>query len=422
MFIDATLGTDGYKTSHGFMYPKGTTEVFSNFTPRTVKHFKGLADYDKKIVVIGTQGAIQEIHEMWRDSFFVVSCDRAVGKYKAEMDMYLGPDAVPVDSLVELHKLGYLPIEVRAIEEGNRVDAGIPILTIRNTDPRFFWLVNYLETVLSNLLWKPSTCATVAYEYKRLAEKYAKLTGVDDFTVSIQCHDFSGRGAHGPEDAARSGLGHAASFLGSDTLFSTSYARRYYDEEGLVSISVPATEHAVTSSNILSIQDDLETNMYYPADGVIEDIVNLMVHNGEDIRLIAEVIFVYRLITEIVPTGIVSNVSDTYDFWGMLTRGYPYLKDVILNRPDNALGLAKVVVRPDSGDPVEVICGLGDIEEVEDLSFYSIADAVEGNDAGVVKFEGKYYRPIRVEDDWYAVDVLKGTQRCMDLIDNKTVH
>lgn len=120
-----------------------------------------------------------------------------------------------------------------------------------------------------------------------------------------------------------------------------------------------------------------------------------------DTRLVAEYAFIKRLITEIVPTGIVSNVCDTYSFWDVVTQVLPALKNVILNRPDNALGLAKVVVRPDSGDPVEVICGLGDIEEVEDLSFYSIADAVEGNDAGVVKFEGKYYRPIRVEGDWH---------------------
>lgn len=395
MIIDATLGTDGYKCGHAPMYPQGTTEVYSNFTPRSAKHFKGLSDYDGKIVVLGIQGAISEIVQLWNLSFFDESQEVAVGFYKNEMDQYLGPDAVSVESLRNLHKLGYLPLEFRAIEEGSRIPAGIPMLTVRSTVPEFYWLVNYLETILSNLLWKPSTCATVAYEYKRLAEKYAKLTGVDDFTVSIQCHDFSGRGAHGPEDAARSGMGHLASFIGSDTLFSTSYARNYYDEKGLVSISVPATEHAVTSSNILEIEQRLQEGER-PRDLTLLGIIEEMEANNEDIRLIAEVCFVYRLITEIVPTGIVSNVCDTYSFWDVVTRGMKYLKNVILNRLDNALGLAKVVVRPD--------CYSEDTSILTPSGWKLFSDLSEDDLVAQVTDSGQYefVRPTKIVDQAYS--------------------
>jgi Nicotinic acid phosphoribosyltransferase len=162
----------------------------------------------------------------------------------------------------------------------------------------------------------------------------------------------------GIEDAARSGVGHLTQFVGTDTLPAIRHAKRYYDATGLIGISVPATEHAVTSNNIISIENELIAGTYeYACEEQIQIMVN-MATAGEETRLIAEVMFVYDLITRIVPNGIVSNVSDTYDFWAMMTRGYPYLKDVIMRRDPLGLQPGKVVVRPDSGDPVLVICGM----------------------------------------------------------------
>ncbi|OUC50113.1 hypothetical protein B7939_13740, partial [Eggerthia catenaformis] len=128
-------------------------------------------------------------------------------------------------------------------------------------------------------------------------------------------------------------------------------AKRYYDATGMIGISVPATEHAVTSNNILSILAEMEAGKYEYVSEEQEDIAIKMHKDGQEPRLIAEVMFVYVLITEIVPNGIVSNVSDTYDFWGMLSRGYPYLKEVIMAREGFGPQPGKLVVRPDSGDP-----------------------------------------------------------------------
>ena len=131
---------------------------------------------------------------------------------------------------------------------------GIPVITVTNTVPSAFWLVNYLETVISDLTWKTATNATIAREYKKICQHFAEITGTDDFSVSIQCHDFSMRGMSGPEDAARASFAHLTSFIGTDTLPAMDYAEDYYDAEGLIAISVPATEHAVATNNILSIE------------------------------------------------------------------------------------------------------------------------------------------------------------------------
>ncbi|AHJ87284.1 nicotinamide phosphoribosyltransferase [Pseudomonas phage phiPsa374] len=361
MFFEMMFATDGYKLGHGPMYRRKTTRVGSNLTPRTDKiHRRSCTSfYDGKLVWVGGQAAVQELHENWEASFFKQPKDVVIAEYEEFLMGYLGRDLPTSAQMAALHDLGYLPLEFRSLPEGTLVPMGIPVLTITNTLDDFFWLVNYHETPLSCTTWKTATNATVAREYRLICEHYTKLTGCyDAFTVSVMCHDFSMRGMSGVEDAARSGVGHLTQFVGTDTLPAIRHAKKYYDATGLIGISVPATEHAVTSNNILSILAELEEGTYeFASEEQTQIFVNMMVA-GEELRLIAEVMFVYDLITRIVPNGIVSNVSDTYDFWGMLTRGYPYLKAVIMRRDPLGLQPGKVVVRPDSGDPVKVICGM----------------------------------------------------------------
>lgn len=361
MFFEMMFGTDGYKLGHGPMKRKGTTETLANLTPRSDKIYRRTCTsfYDGNLVWIGGEAAIQEIHENWNNSFFNQHQDKVIAEYAEFTKGYLGRDIPTVEQMRELHKLGYLPLEFRGLPEGSLVPMGVPVMTIRNTDPAFEWLVNYHETPISCMTWKTATAATIAREYKAICEHYLKVTGCyDAFTLSVMCHDFSMRGMSGLEDAARTGVGHLSAFIGTDSLLADRYVKRYYGSEGVISISVPATEHAVTSNNIISIEQELEADQYEFVSAEQKAICQLMIDNGEDMRLVAEVMFVYVLITEIVPDGIVSNVSDTYDFWGMMARGYPYLVDVIKRRP--ALGLApgKLVVRPDSGVPEDVICGI----------------------------------------------------------------
>lgn len=344
MKLNAATLSDGYKLSHGKMYADGTTMVYSNLTPRSDRiHKKNATEfYDGKLVWVGAQGAIREIHEAFEE-FFKSPKEKVVGRFASRMEGYLGGYEPAVKAISELHDLGYLPLKIKAIKEGSRVNFGIPVMTIRNTVPEFYWLTNYLETVISNLTWKVATNATIANEYRNIVEHYGDKTGTDMFTRSIQCHDFSMRGMSGPEDSARAGFGHLLSFIGTDTLPAMDYAEDYYDADGLIAISVPATEHAVATSNILYFEQDVKSVV-----AGCED---------QNTRLFAEQQFMYDLITRKFPTGIVSYVADSFDFWAVLTEILPTLKDVILSREASNVAPGKLVIRPDSGDPVKVICG-----------------------------------------------------------------
>jgi nicotinamide phosphoribosyltransferase len=339
------------------MYADGTQAVYSNLTPRSDRIYRQKATryYDGKLVVIGLQGAVMEIVENWQQ-FFDMDKAVALAQFKLLCDYMLGPDVVSVEGLSKLHDLGALPLEIKTIQEGRKVPMGVPVLTIRNTVDHAYWLVNFLETTISDLTWKTMTNATIAAEYKAMLFDFAERTGSPIEGVAFQAHDFSARGMSGPEDAARSGFGHIANFLGTDTLGSVLYAMKYYGETGFVAASVPATEHAVTTSNILRIEQELQNGSYKFLSRQQMDINNAMRRDDMEVRLIAEVMFLYELNRKF-PKGILSNVLDSFDFYGMLTKGLPYLKEVIMARESNGITPGKLVVRPDSGDPVKVICG-----------------------------------------------------------------
>ena len=322
--MNPLMSIDFYKADHRRQYPEGTEYVYSNFTPRSSRLANVFANFDDRVVFIGLQVYIKRVlQDQWQPEFFNKPKEKVLAKYKRRMDTSLGEGAVPMDHIEELHDLGYLPLQIKALPEGSRVNIKVPMFTVVNTRPEFFWLTNYIETSISSEVWKPCTTATIAYEYKRLLTDYADKTGAPKDTIAIQAHDFSSRGMSGAEDAALSGLGHLASFMGTDTVAAIDYAEDFYGAQEVVGVSVPATEHSV------------------------------MCMGTKD----SEIDTFKRLINDLYPTGIVSIVSDTWDFWKVITEYAVELKDDILNRQPNAIGLAKTVFRPDSGDPVKVICG-----------------------------------------------------------------
>jgi|GEM_PF-355280 len=247
--------TDFYKTGHYKQYPENTQLVYSNMTPRSDRLFKW-EDFDGKIVFFGLQAFIKEyLIEEWNTKFFGKSKEQVCKYYKRRMDTSLGQDAVSVSQLEELHALGYLPIEIRALPEGTKVPIGVPVFTIHNTLPEFYWLTNFLETVMSCELWKPSTVATIAHQYKKMLDEYAEKTGGDKGFVALQGHDFSFRGMSGRHDAAMSGMGHLISFVGTDTIPAIDAAEEFYSadaEKELLGTSVPAcydTETEILTEN-----------------------------------------------------------------------------------------------------------------------------------------------------------------------------
>lgn len=311
--MNPLLLTDGYKTSHNKQYPTGTTLVYSNFTPRSNKYAPKGCD---AVVVFGAQMVMMQLNELFQKDFFDRPKDEVCGEMKRELSLYLGSD-YDVSHFEALHDLGYLPINVKALEEGTLAPIRVPVLTIYNTHPDFFWITNYLETILSNLLWKPMTSATIAREYRKVLTKWMLKTDKErDWFIDWQGHDFSMRGMDSIDAVISSGLGHLTSFSGTDSLPAIHGARKYYGAEGFVAGSVPATEHSVMCAG--KKEDEVET---------------------------------FRRLLETYPTGILSVVSDTWDLWKVCTEHVVTLKDEIMARD------GKLVIRPDSGDPVKILCG-----------------------------------------------------------------
>lgn len=312
---------DFYKAGHRNQYPDGTTEVYSNFTPRSTKHLNiELDEFDGKVVFFGLQMFIKYfLMEMFDETFFKQPLETVLKQYKRRMDTSLFTD-FDVSHIEALHKLGYLPIRIKALPEGSKVKPNVPVFTIVNTKPEFFWLTNYLETAISAEIWKKMVNATIASHYRGIFVKYAKITGAPLEFVDWQGHDFSFRGMSGIADGAMNNTAHLTSFTGTDTVAAIDSMEYFYNasaDKEVIGGSVPATEHSVMCMG--GMDDERETFK--------------------------------RLISETYPAGIVSIVSDTWDFWNVINVTAPSLKNEIMARN------GKVVFRPDSGDPVKIICG-----------------------------------------------------------------
>lgn len=304
---------DFYKIAHRNLYKKGITRVYSTWTPRQSL----LKDIDYA-VSFGQQRFVKQwLINFFNQNFFNLPVEYITSDYKRFIRATLGVAEPETKHIEELHALGYLPLSIKSLPEGTRVPLRCPMLTIENTDDRFFWLTNYVETLLSAELWQPMTSATIADSYKQILTKYAKETGGDLGFVDFQGHDFSMRGLGGVSAAMNSGMGHLTSFVGTDTIPAIIGMEEYYNaniEKELVGTSIPATEHSIQCSY------------------------------GNDMEYFEEVLKVH-------PSGFVSIVSDGYDFWDVVGRVLPALKYKIMARD------GKVVIRPDSGDPVKIICG-----------------------------------------------------------------
>jgi nicotinic acid phosphoribosyltransferase len=306
--------TDAYKLDHRRQYPKGTTLVQSNWTPRSSRlpgvdyavHF-GLQAFLKKWLSPGGKF----------DQFFNADVDELCADYEATTTSILGPNQIGSDHIRALHNLGYIPLIFKSLPEGTKVPLRVPAFIVENTHPDFFWLVNYFETVMSAELWQASVSATQAYHLRQLGNEWAVKTGAKAEDMAFTFHDFSMRGQTSNESAAASGAGHLLSSNGTDTIPSLKWIGEFYPTDQWIGGSVAATEHSVMCAG--GKEDEIET---------------------------------FQRLLDLYPSGIVSVVSDTWDLWNVLTNILPQIKDQILARD------GKLVIRPDSGDPVDILTGM----------------------------------------------------------------
>ncbi|XP_036357641.1 nicotinamide phosphoribosyltransferase-like [Octopus sinensis] len=298
------LVTDSYKVTHHKQYPENTTFVYSYFEsrggkfPKTV--FFGLQYLIKRWLVgpVVTKEKIQEAKEIY--------------------NLHFGQDLFNEEGwnyILEEHD-GHLPLRIKAVPEGTIIPYKNVLFTVENTDPKCFWLTNYFETLLVQV-WYPMTVATNSYYQKDLIAKCMQETADDFSGLSYMLHDFGFRGSTSVESAGIGGAAHLVNFEGTDTIAALTIAKNFYDCD-IAGYSIPAAEH----STITTWQKDGEVNGF-------------------------------RNMLEKFPEGIVACVSDSYNIWNACENLWgEQLKDVIIERGERN---ARLVVRPDSGNPSDVV-------------------------------------------------------------------
>ena len=313
--VSPILRTDAYKQGHMEQYPEGTTRVVSNWTPRDNRHAPEGLD---KMTWFGLQAYIKQTLERdWEDLFFSRDQDTVIAEYERIVGG-MGLRTYP-DQFRALHDLGYLPLEIWSLPEGSEVKMGIPTLVMWNTHPDFFWLTNFIETDMSANVWGPSTSASIAKLYRRILTAAADESGMSTDMLDFMGHDFSYRGMNGTPAALSSGGAHLTAFNGTDTVPALLWVEQNYGAVlgvDLIGGSVPATEHSVMCAG--GADNEFKT---------------------------------YKRLLGQYPDGVISIVSDTWDYFKVLTEILPQLKDRIMARE------GVVVIRPDSGNPVKIICG-----------------------------------------------------------------
>lgn len=370
METNPLLLIDFYKACHSSQYPQGLTKMVSYYTPRLSR----LEDVDK-VCLFGLQAFIKEyLIEGLNTNFFNRDEFEVMQEYTHILNNTLGKDSYDANKIRKLHKLGYLPIEIRALPEGTRSAIGVPQIEISNTHPDFVWVVNTIETMLSCSLWHTQVSAEVGYRYRQIVNKYVNLTCSDDVQPKRMLGDFSMRGQHSVESAIKSSGAWCLSFLNTATVPAIKWLEKYYncncfyDEVAYGAIS---TEHSVMCSN-------------FAVDG-------------------DEITHIKRLLTEIYPRQNFSMVSDSYDYNNLVENILPECYNEIMKHNGT------LSIRGDSGDPIEIIAGLPyvnfkslpravtwkdlkkSVEAVQDL-FATVNEVVDEEHPGIIFYDGYYYR------------------------------
>lgn len=362
MYKNPCLMVDAYKLGHYFQMPPSVQTVFSTWTARSNKYHQGC----ENTVVFGHQGFIQEyLVEFFNQNFFNADIDTIEKDFMRKVGAVFHHSYTGFTRFRKLYDLGYLPIRVMGVPEGTILPPGIPDHIIMNTHPEFAWLPQYLEDLWSCHNWLPTTSATTAYYRRKLIEPYAERTCDNPKLVEHMCGDFSMRGMTGEDAAYVSTAGHLLSFDRTATVEGNSYLEQYYaadlrEPHRVPGLGVPSLEHSVVCQNVAYYKELLATGSL--PEYMVPYVRKAMSENWE-VNLVAEMCFILYLLTEVQTTGMLTYVSDTYDYWGVVSKILPVIKPVILGRNGT------FSIRPDSGDPIKIICG-DDCAETDSPEFY----------------------------------------------------
>lgn len=302
MKLHPIFDTDSYKSSHWLQYPPGTTKMFSYIESR------GSDEYDKT-VFFGLQYYLKEYlsnpvtpQEVEKAKVFY---EKHGVPFNYEGWMYISKDLN-----------GKIPVKIRAVPEGTVVPTHNILVSIESTDPKVFWIVSWLETMLLRI-WYPITVCTRSYTIKKIIKAALdKSSDAPDAELPFKLHDFGSRGVSSQESAMIGGASHLVNFMGSDTVVGVMMANEYYNSD-MVGYSIPAAEHSSITSWGQENEEDAYRNM----------------------------------LTQFAKPGFLfAVVSDSYDIYNAITNIWgDKLKEEIITSG------ATLIIRPDSGNPPEVV-------------------------------------------------------------------
>lgn len=334
------LDTDSYKSSHFLQYPPGTSAMFSYLESRGGRYGQTLFF------------GLQPILERLAGGFTLKDVEEANEIFTAHGEPF------PAMALHKLATLGKarVPLRIRAVLEGTVVPTGNVLMTVESTDPNTFWLASYFETMLMRV-WYSTTVATQSWSIRQLIKRFLDETADDTAAeLPFKLHDFGARGVSSEESAAIGGCAHLVNFKGTDTVPALLHARKHYGE-AMAGFSIPAAEHSTITS--------------WGRDGELDAYKNMLDQFAK-------------------PGSIVAVVSDSYDLWHAIEHfwGTTLRKQII----DSG---ATVVIRPDSGNPPEVVLRCLKMLEAKFGTSYNTKSFKVLNNVRVIQGDGVNEESIR---------------------------
>ena len=301
--INRIIDTDSYKASHWLQYPPNVTRAFFYLESRG-------SDRDwNETVFFGLQYLLK--------NFFLAPFTQEMVEEAREV---ITAHGLPFNyegwtRLVKKHG-GKMPLRIRAVPEGSVVPLRNALMTVETTDEEFAWLGSWFETQLMRI-WYGITVATQSFQIKKDVYQFLQETADDaDAEIPFKVHDFGSRGVSSQETAAVGGAAHLVNFMGTDTMAALLFHRRFYNSE-MAGFSIPAAEHSTITA--------------WGREGEADAYRNMLKNFAR-------------------PGALVAVVSDSWNIFNAVERiwGEQLRQEVI----DSG---ATVVIRPDSGEPVEVV-------------------------------------------------------------------
>lgn len=301
MRYNLILDTDSYKASHWLQYPPNTTAMYSYLESRGGKY--------PITVFFGLQYILKQYLAHPIEPWMV-----------EEAATFFAAHGVPFNTegwrYIAEDLKGRLPVRIKAVPEGSIVPIHNALITIESTDPKTFWLVSWLETLLLRV-WYPTTVATQSWHLKqRIYKALVQTTDEPDAEIAFKLHDFGARGVSSCETSGIGGMAHLVNFSGSDTVQGVLYANHYYHHP-MAAYSIPAAEHSTITA--------------WGREGEVQAYQNMLDQFAK-------------------PGALVAVVSDSYDLWNAVDHLWgDLLRQAVIDSG------ATVVIRPDSGNPIEIV-------------------------------------------------------------------